>query len=1564
MGKQLCVAWVFLAALLAFASPAAADPVNPCRKAAAQCRAGDRFLTVTYTIDLHNPSDASADVLLLPSVDILEKVEGARRGLTVNRIGSALWVSTPAQWKGRIVVTAKQRIERAQAGSAFSTKLSMPPAVARAIEFDLPGRNVKLKVSPEAIIRALKTPGDRSRFRVLPLEGDLFAIEWQRVPPARSPRYALRQVHRIFERAPGFRDDVTLTFSFSDTLPRLVSATIPAGVHAERITAPAGVRWRLMKRTLEVFVPKDLAGKQLTVTCRLEGTARPAGGEAHLLDAPIFAAPGAQRVEGRVLLGGGVHELSFTVLKGAVQSAAESADGKSWKLACDFRGVGAKVAVKIVPMAPRRHAAIQSHYHVSDYRVSGMHRILVRCPVQPLASVELGLGEGQIVRTLTGQRMKSWVQRGRKVIIETAIPAGGQAGFELATERLIRSDRAATTVRQGLSLDPLTVAGMTSRECSVRIAVAPNVLLKPTGKAEAWRTRVDGLPEWLRGRSGAIAYRFGEALVPVELDVLPIVAQIRGTVQDHVTVLEDRIRRETLFALDVEKRSLDAVTVLLPPGLTVDDVGGPHIEDWGVAEGNELTIRFKSALTGAVHFQLTSGRAIKPGRLTLRAIRLRAAPGLKGWLGISTDVSLSVRPMEDGQMALNSVRTNQAPPYLKSFDNKLLYELYGGDWKLALLHEDIPPVYTADVLNVLRFRASQVRATALFNINVTQGGVGTLQFELPANASGSLLSAPDVVQAELKDRTWHVRFRGKRTGSLHCRVDYDVVAPAGKAQLEVEPVRLLGARGQTGLVLLTQTRPDVEVKVGALPRALTPAESGEQYGNWSYTRREPAVAAFTYRGIDWKLPLTAEGLPLSQVMLRASIPLAKLDTMVRGGSETLNHLRLYVANTNKQFLSIDMARLGDGARLIGTYVYGKPVKPFRGDKGKLQLPLLESEEAARFGMSVIDITYSLPPASMMPLRKQSLTVPDLGLNVGHLEWVLRLPDGSRMFAVGGNVDAPVSPPPAVKSLAGRLLWPIWRFIAKYWHVAAWVLGFAAVCMALYYGFRWSDRRTEKTRLRRILSPIVQTAAVIAIVAVVAALLMPALATSSMDVARGSDQRGDLHNVALGLRQYMAANNGETPASLQELVEPGYLYELDDLEWPGQELVYRRLKRDAPPEAVMAYVWPPTHGGVNVLYNDGSVSFVRLTQDGRLVNPRTDKLVAVATPDEVRAAGEMAFSKFKVSKDEMSQALDLQAEMAPKGAAAPAEFARARDALATLEPKNERIPGTEDDYLYEELAQAVVPVPDPRRPGPAELPAKYDDDREGGRKDMSRSRLNLGLEYNRRGDYLRAQDQFARALELDKDNKAARQEQSKTEALLAQAGKPSDNKPLDYESKLALREKEWVALATKKAQQRPSTQVLDADPRVTTVALRTLPKRGPRKSLVRRVGGGRTVGALPIEIDFPVPATTPYEFVKPLLGRTRATVSFRTVARRPAMLIELVLAVGAMLALLAIKYKRPAGAIGFAGAAFAVALALSLTAAPPVAVLFASTALAMGACFAAEALSSWITSLRKPKPQEI
>ena len=207
---------------------AGADSTSPCLGARVRCRAGERFLEVAYELELNNPADTAADVVLLPSLDTLERVEGVRGDLVVNRAGDALRASVPSGWKGRLAVHVRQRITRPAGQTGFAARLPMPPAVWRTVEADLPGPRADLSAGPDAFVQPLGDAQGRSRFRIVPLGVGTLELQWTQRPPTRTAAYSFAQTHDLSESPPEFRDVVALQFGFDGPPPTSLSVQLPA----------------------------------------------------------------------------------------------------------------------------------------------------------------------------------------------------------------------------------------------------------------------------------------------------------------------------------------------------------------------------------------------------------------------------------------------------------------------------------------------------------------------------------------------------------------------------------------------------------------------------------------------------------------------------------------------------------------------------------------------------------------------------------------------------------------------------------------------------------------------------------------------------------------------------------------------------------------------------------------------------------------------------------------------------------------------------------------------------------------------------------------------------------------------------------------------------------------------------------------------------------------------------------------------------------------------------------------------------------------------------------------
>jgi hypothetical protein len=140
-------------------------------------------------------------------------------------------------------------------------------------------------------------------------------------------------------------------------------------------------------------------------------------------------------------------------------------------------------------------------------------------------------------------------------------------------------------------------------------------------------------------------------------------------------------------------------------------------------------------------------------------------------------------------------------------------------------------------------------------------------------------------------------------------------------------------------------------------------------------------------------------------------------------------------------------------------------------------------------------------------------------------------------------------------------------------------------------------------------------------------------------------------------------------------------------------------------------------------------------------------------------------------------------------------------------------------------------------------------------------------------------------------------------------------------------------------------------------------RKGRASIVQRLAGGRSVGALPIALDFPTPPTVSYGFVRPFLGRTRAELRVRPISRSTAMLAELALAAAAAALLAAARSRSHTTGLAAEGGVLTVSAAVLAAVPAPGGSLFGATALVAAAFLGAEAISTTAKRMRRLWAQE-
>ncbi len=348
----------------------------------------------------------------------------------------------------------------------------------------------------------------------------------------------------------------------------------------------------------------------------------------------------------------------------------------------------------------------------------------------------------------------------------------------------------------------------------------------------------------------------------------------------------------------------------------------------------------------------------------------------------------------------------------------------------------------------------------------------------------------------------------------------------------------------------------------------------------------------------------------------------------------------------------------------------------------IELPLFASEKAAQVGMSVIDIVYAAPAGGLGTLDRQRFGLPDLGLNVGKVEWTVHLPVDYRLTAVGGNLDRPVSAPPPVRGLAARLVRAAAGLFRGNTRRMA-VLGLVTICLAgavlallaLSRLFDWSPRQV-----------LTRVAFLLVVVVVLAAVLRPAPERARRQ-ARVSSEASNLHNIGLALLAYRGQHDGRYPPDLQALVDTGVLKDPQVLTSPEDaQLVYSQPRPNAAPTDVMAYFYHPDSGGANLLFADGSTRWVAFEGSGNLLSPLKAGAPIATAGGRAAPSGKRsgAFAPQGVSTEELAEALQLGQQMAgPAGgpvANQPVDMSQLNEALVVA--NRDKILDAKDAYAKE------------------------------------------------------------------------------------------------------------------------------------------------------------------------------------------------------------------------------------------------------------------------------------------
>jgi hypothetical protein len=303
--------------------------------------------------------------------------------------------------------------------------------------------------------------------------------------------------------------------------------------------------------------------------------------------------------------------------------------------------------------------------------------------------------------------------------------------------------------------------------------------------------------------------------------------------------------------------------------------------------------------------------------------------------------------------------------------------------------------FLSDVKSVVSVGDSQLRVTALCDLNVIQGEAGEFKMSLPegyelVTASGSTLESHDVSGNIL---TLRVHDPARRNHQFLIAIE----RTNRETQAEAPLLAFADAQRETG-ELLVEGAVAMELKAtesGGL-RRMDVREAGAITRSLSHF---PLQAAFRYNRraseapklqLEWRQFLDAD--VLSAIAERATVT-----TLTNIEGRTLTEVSLRVRNHAKPFMKIELPA---GAQLLSAEVEGERVKPVEGADGT-RVPLLRAGLDSSKPYNVSFVYYS-SGSRFAKSGAYDMGLPKLSIPVNLLTWEVSLPERLEVRQFGGN----------------------------------------------------------------------------------------------------------------------------------------------------------------------------------------------------------------------------------------------------------------------------------------------------------------------------------------------------------------------------------------------------------------------------------------------------------------------------------------------------------------------------------------------------------------------------------
>ena len=1147
--------------------------------------AAGRVAVMKLTVRLTARGDRWQSATLTPAGVALRSAEltGGQGYLERDADGCVAHLRGPGEFKADLSAV----LDVVQRGVEGVVRIPVVAGVSTLCRVTVPAADQSFKATPECPVEQ-SSGGDRSAATFYPAKGGWLTVAWmpRSEETPRAPVFETQESSAL-RLGPGVvRRSTVLTVTVQRGEVGEVTVEAPGGVDVLSIAAPQGApalvgSWRLDgaagARTAVVRLTRSVTDRvQLAIQSEqvFDGAA--------VAVRPLVVA-GAARQTGRFAV---AEDASAKVIEsGSTGVVPGDAAGKARFF--DFIKPSAELRLKTAAVPARVTSFAATHVRLQAGVVETTTTFDLRIENNSVDRLRVGLDEGMVVLEVLGDRIDRWSVSDNVIEARLARPVTGSYPLTVRCLQNLRRINGVLIPRLR-SLDAERESG------AIAVSAGVDVALQHYKSQKVTQVEPDRLPDWLRRVKPKLAYLYDQpdGMLAVQTNLAQ--PALRAEVYGVARVYDDLIREEHLFLCEVDRRPVFSLVLRLPEGLNVVSLAGDAVQDWELAgSGQVLTVALRRGVVGRTQMQLVAERRLGAQRseLAMGGVSLMAAEQTTGWFGVVTDANVDLRAV--ASRGLTPVDIRKAPQLLTAYrDLRLAFQWSAEDWSLRCASTPVEPRIEADVRTALLFSAGAVRVRSEVVWHIAKARVSRLTVTVPQEAVDLNVTGENIRSQEEAGRSCLLVLDDPIRGDYTAVVTYILLADRA-GMIPFHPPGLPEAERVRGAVGAYVRDSQIEVTAKDLHNA-SRADSAPRLDSGAL----PLAGAFAYSDPDPRIDFHLKGYSMADGVVIAAEQ-CRMATVVKDAGQAVTYLTCQVRHAGAQYFTL---ALPPKSQLWGAYVLGAPVRANRLADGRLQVPIQDAPRGPPFEVGVI---WAEPVAELGMGGAVRLASPKLGLPAQAVDWDLYLPAEYQLVRAGGNMKAGFRAAwyhegmPGMAVQYGRQSWPIVRDTLE---VIGWLLVLAGACALVWALMRvrmWWLRKHPKEEVRETSwsTVVIETLAVLAILAILAGMLLPGLA-KSREEARRANCKENLSQIGKAIYAYTQNNNDFMPPNLDALI-PQYLTSRKAFRCPSTEdEVSFDYAGPIDPKAIASntpIMWekPDDHdGGMNVLYADGHVAWVR------------------------------------------------------------------------------------------------------------------------------------------------------------------------------------------------------------------------------------------------------------------------------------------------------------------------------------------------------------------------------------